>query len=723
MSTPIKTLIIRSFISLTVLCAIALSELGYIRNPLLEKLENVLYDIRLTTTMINTKSDNIVIIDIDEKSLVNHGQWPWRRDVIANLVNILFDHYEIKSLGFDMVFAEPQDNSALAVIDQISRISPNLELTELRTQYQFDNQFAESLFVRNVILGYVFKQSNSQNRDQRVGMLPQAIASTDVLGEAALHINHATSFTGNTAALQSAADFGGFFDYFRNQSTLRQVPLLQAFEGKLYPSLALQLAAVSIDANYHFNLNEHGNLLESIQINDHIIPISPNASMYVPFRGPMGSFNYLSATDIMSQKLEKSRLKDKIAIVGTSAAGLLDLRSTPVGKSYAGVEVHANTVSGILEQRVKAKPDYTLAIELLLMLTFALLMTFIFPVLTPKLGFLFLLCVTCMALVINLYCWQTLNLILNLAPLLILIALTAFFHINYNFFIEQKNKRALSKVFSQYIPSQVVEEFDLDEAKMSLTGDSREMTVFFADVRNFTSISESMSPTQLTQLMNAFLTPITREIHNTKGTIDKYMGDAVMAFWGAPIKDQNHANHAVASAKSIFDKLPELNEQLKRNNWPLIRIGIGLASGEMNVGNMGSEFRVAYSVLGDTVNLGSRLEGLTKVYGVPILVNENTKILANEHKFMRIDRVRVKGKQQPITLYTPILFDETYCQQFENALELYWQKEFSLAKQHFDKMNQASLHTLTSLFSKRCEQFLAQPPATNWDGVFQHSTK
>lgn len=719
----LKTLATRSLISLSVLLTISVFHLGYFENSILKEMENELYDLRLRATMENTKSQNIVIVDIDEKSLAKEGHWPWQRNKLASLVNTLFDYYEVNSLGFDMVFAEHQEPSALNLIDSLSQTEPNLDLAAYRQNYLYDEQFAESLFARNSVLGFVFKQNHNQNSNQESGILPPPIAPASILSNASKHLHQPTSYTSNIDTLQLATDYAGFFDYVRSDDTLRKVPLIQSYNQNLYPSLSLQLAAVSLGRNYQFNLSADGQVLESIQLGDIVIPLDQSASMYVPYRGYMGSFEYLSATDVIHQKLAVSQLKGKIVILGTSAAGLLDLRATPVGDSYVGVEAHANTLSGILEQRIKTKPNFVLALELLQLLVVTLLMTLIFPRLTPRLALMFLGLMVATVCFANIFIWQKLNIVFDLAASLSLLALLAFFHINYNFFIEQKNKRRLSKVFSQYIPSQVVERFDIDEAEMSLIGDHRQMTVFFADVRGFTSISEDIPPKQLTQLMNAFLTPITHAIHQYDGTIDKYMGDAVMAFWGAPIKDLQHANHAVASSIAVLEALKELNHEFSSKQWPEIKLGIGLASGDMSVGNMGSEFRVAYTVMGDTVNLGSRLEGLTKIYGLPILVSEETKKLATEFEFFMVDKVRVKGKFKPVTVFSPYLTAEPDHQKIEQALIEYWQGNFKLAKGILKEIKAKQLTKLSNLFIKRCDEYLLTPPDSDWDGVFTHTQK
>jgi len=673
----------------------------------------------------------VIVLDIDEKSLLAQGQWPWTRDKLASLVNILFDDYEIKSLGFDVVFAENDENSAVKLLDALSKDKdlnlPSPAINKLMQRYNTDQQFSESVIARNLVLGYVFKQNHNQKTLLTSGLLPEPLAPSSLLGTAKKYIYQPVGYTANINLLQNAAIYGGFFDYVSAQDVLRKVPLIQEYNGNIYPSLALELARLSLDfPKIQLILDQESQVLEAIKLGELNIPVDETGSFLIPFRGHLGSFNYISATDVLSSKVSKKILFNKIVLLGTSAAGLLDLRSTPVGESFIGVEVHANIISAILEQRFLQKPDYTLGIEILILIILSIVMTFIFPNLKPLSEILTLMALTFSYIVINLYFWYTYQLVLPLATPLILLAGSAFLHINYNFFIEQKHKRHLSKIFSHYIPQELVQEFDVHEAQMSLTGESRNMSVLFTDVRNFTAMSEKMPATELTILMNEFLTPITRAIHIQKGTIDKYMGDAVMAFWGAPVRDENHAHNAIHTALNIIDEMKGISILFHEKGWPQIKVGIGISSGPMNVGNMGSEFRIAYTVMGDVVNLGSRLEGLTKIYGVDIIVSEETSKLAPKFTYRILDKVRVKGKMEPITIYQPLVAESSDKEQldsFHSALDFYWQQRFDEAKNIFIKLNSINPELIYGVYIQRCESFKITPPEKEWNGVFIHTSK
>jgi adenylate cyclase len=280
------------------------------------------------------------------------------------------------------------------------------------------------------------------------------------------------------------------------------------------------------------------------------------------------------------------------------------------------------------------------------------------------------------------------------------------------------------------VPPEVVSDLDASEAEVSLEGETRPMSVLFSDVRGFTTISEGLRARELTQLMNEFLTPITAVIQEHRGTIDKYMGDAVMAFWGAPLSDADHARHAVEAALAMVRKMRALHPEFRARGWPELNIGVGISSGDMNVGNMGSKFRMAYTVLGDTVNLGSRLEGLTKQYGVDVIVSAATAAAVPDHLFRELDLVRVKGKLEPIAIYEPLgpaaavaAGVQSEVAAFGAVLALYRTRQWGPALAALGTLQAGNPLPLYDLYADRIRHFLDQPPAGDWDGVFVFQTK
>jgi adenylate cyclase len=420
-----------------------------------------------------------------------------------------------------------------------------------------------------------------------------------------------------------------------------------------------------------------------------------------------------------------------IALVGTTSAGLLDLRATPVQRAYPGVEIHANLIAGILDGKVMQRPAYVRGAEFVLLILFGVVFATILPMLSPLAATLTGFGMMLTYIAVNLVFWHYGRLVLPIASGILMMLLMFLLNMSYGYFIETRGKRQLTGLFGQYVPPELVDEMANDPERYSLEAESREMTVLFSDVRGFTTISEGLDPKQLAELMNQMLTPMTTVIHDNRGTIDKYMGDAIMAFWGAPVPDPEHARHAIEAAMQMMSKLSEINVAFKQRGWPEIRIGVGINTGVMNVGNMGSEFRMAYTVLGDAVNLGSRLEGLTKGYGVYVIVSESTKDAVPDYAYRELDIVRVKGKDKPVGIYEPLGPASSVDKRMQDELKLYRQalkyyraQQWDMSELQFLNLAKAS-HSpqLYRMYSERTAYFRAHPPGKDWDGVFTHTTK
>lgn len=443
----------------------------------------------------------------------------------------------------------------------------------------------------------------------------------------------------------------------------RRVPVLQEYKGAYYEALSVAmvrsfLGDPELKAVFPEGIGSGGGSygrLEELRITDLKIPVDGRVTTLIPYRGNYGSFKYLPAVDVLQKRIKKEELEGAIVLIGTSAAGLMDLRSTPVSPVYPGVEIHANMIAGILDQNIKFKPAYAQGAGILIIFVFGLLLALSLPFLNPLKSTLLSLLTLLAVLAINAWAWHA-NMVLPLTAPVLMIPLIYAVSMSYGFFTETKTKRHLAGLFGQYVPKELVEEMSKNPENFasSLEGENREMTVLFYDVRGFTTISEGIHPKELTKLMNEYMTPMTYVIQKHRGTIDKYIGDAIMAFWGAPLPDDAHARNAILAALDVQATLDSLRPQFIRKGWPEIRIGVGLNTGIMHVGDMGSQFRRAYTVMGDAVNLGSRLEGITKQYGVGIIVGETTRNAVNDIVFRELDMVQVKGKDQPVAIYEPI---------------------------------------------------------------------
>lgn len=707
------------------------------RLPLLDTLERATYDIRLRMTVPGGVDDRIIIADIDEKSLTALGHWPWDRGILARFMDTMFDHYQVKSVGYDVLFAEPDTDPGVAALRgmaekdlrsdrQFQRIWKQLGPT-----LDFDQQFADSFRDRNVVLGYVF----AHGQDSRLNVLPPPAAELPEGFVGRLELPQPQGFSGNLEVLQSTAWDGGFFDNptIDIDGVFRRVPLLQEFEGKLYGSLALSMVRASRnDPSIELILDTQSNypFVDALRLGEQVIPLAPLATVLVPYRGGAYSFPYYSISDILEKKIPEEKLRGRIVLVGSSAPGLKDQRTTPLETTYPGVEVHANLIAGLLDNNIKRQPGWVIAVEFFLLLTISIVLGLINARLEPMRS----LVVTMAALVAvvggNMYAWHN-NLVLPLASPVMLILFIFVFQTLWGFFVEARDKRMLAKLFGQYIPPELVEEMAESPDKISVSGESRDMTVLFSDVRGFTTISEGLEPHALTQLMNEMLTPMTHVIHHHRGTIDKYMGDAIMAFWGAPLRDENHARHALEAGLEMVKALPQINQRFRDKGWPEINIGVGLNSGVMSVGNMGSEFRMAYTVMGDAVNLGSRLEGLTKQYGVNIIVSEFTKARVPDYSFLELDRVRVKGKDEPVIIFEPLGATDGQPQdllarveRFHAALLDYRQQRWDAAESALKSLaEEEPQRKIYAVYLERIRHFREDPPDVDWDGVFTHTSK
>ena len=738
--------IIRLILSILILLVLLVDTSGIFKYPFLKQLENWTYDTRLNFTRLDTLDDRVVIVDIDENSLTEIGRWPWGRDKLATIVDNLFETYQVKVVGFDIVFAEKDESSGLEMFEQLAdtTLKDNAgyqkALEEIRPTLLHDEIFAKSLVGKNVVLGYYFKANLQHDESGVTGRLPPALTKMDAQWSERLPINQALGYGANLEVLQSSAQSGGYFDnpFVDADGVFRRVPLVQAYQGYLFASLALATTQGYLDtASIELAVESQGNkggkeyyALETINLKDFQIPVDANGAVFVPYRGRQGSFPYVPAYKVLDGSADASQLKGKIVLIGTSAPGLLDLRSTPVQNIYPGVEVHANIISGILDDRIKHKPAWTVGYEFVLLVIVAVCMALLLPLVSPLLAAASTLGFAGMIMAGTFVAWNN-NLILPLASPMLLIVLIFMLHMTYGFFIESRGKRQLANLFGHYIPPELVDEMSESPEEFSLDGENREMTVLFSDVRGFTTISEGLDPKELTQLMNALLTPMTRVIHKNRGTIDKYMGDSIMSFWGAPLADTEHARHALYAAMEMIDELKIMQEDFKQRGWPAVNIGIGLNTGNMNVGNMGSEFRMAYTVLGDAVNLGARLEGLTKNYGVNIIVNESTKAAIPEFLFRELDLVRVKGKNEPVSIFEPLGHKNDVEKSVTEELSAYRKALANFRAQAWDKAELDFFNLqrnypdryLYEVYLERITVYRKESPGDDWDGVFTHTSK
>jgi len=706
--------------------------------PLLTSLENQAYDARLKITLPEHVDKQVVIVDIDEKSLEEIGQWPWNRNILAKINDVLFEHYQIKAIGYDIVFAEEDIDEGAKLLDKMANGALQdddkfiEEYHRVISSLQHDQRFAESLKDRKTVLGFVM------DTDTIKGGLPDAITKLDKNTLKRLSINKPKGYTANLDILQKSAFSGGFFDnaLLDSDGVFRRVPLLQAYNNELHESLSLALTRVATGSPQIQMVVEPSNdgqdiFLEWVTIGELAIPVDHQSGVLVPYIGKQKSFDYIPATDVLNKRVDKEKLKGKITLFGTSAPGLLDLRTTPLEAAYPGVEVHANIIQGILDDRILHAPGYTKGFEFILISVIGVILTFALPMLSALFSTLIIVGSVVLLIATNFYAWSVAQLVLPIAAPVLLVVLLFALQMTYGFFVESRGKRQLAHLFGQYVPPELVDEMSEKMDDINLDGEMRDMSVLFSDVRGFTTISESLEPKELTNYINAFLTPITKVIHDNRGTIDKYMGDAVMAFWGAPLEDEKHALHALNAAVDIVQRMHSLRKEFSEKQWPEIYVGVGVNTGVMNVGNKGSEFRVDYTILGDAVNLGSRLEGLTKVYGVDIITSEFTKHEVPEFEYRELDRVRVKGKDKPVSIYEPLGLlekvdkaERKLLRQFHIGIKQFRAQNWDAAEREIFGLSQLDPERkIYKIYLDRIMHYRENPPGSDWDGSFTHTSK
>ncbi len=707
-----------------------------------QRLELQAYDARLLSTMPEKMDPRVVIFDIDEKSIAAEGRWPWGRDKLSMLVKQAFDNYKVKVIGFDVFFAEADTSSGLANLEILAQTSfkSNAEfqekLTELRPSLDFDAQFANTIKKHPVVLSFAGNNERAELRKLELGVLPPPAFLESTFNGRPPASAEIDGYSGNLKTLQDAASATGhILPQIDFDGVIRRLPLFVKFKGGYYESLSLAVYRAYLDNEpikvvMREDEGDNRKRIKHVELRNTTIPLDDDGSSLIPYRGKSPMYRYISATDVIRGNLTKGELDGKIVLVGTSAAGLYDLRSSPVGEVYPGVETHANMLSGYLDNNLKRKPYYETAIKALTILLIGLPLAIALVKMNPFVATATVLVTMVFVTAFNLYWWSQ-GYVLPLAMPLLLIGTLYLLNMAYGFFIEARSRRQITGIFGTYVPKELVDEMAKDPGTYTTKGESRDMTVLFSDVRNFTTISEGLAPTELTAMMNAYLTHMTETIQQDRGTIDKYIGDAIMAFWGAPLRDEKHAEHALHSALIMQKQVKEIGPEFVKRGWPKLEIGVGLNCGMMNVGDMGSTFRRAYTVLGDAVNLAARLEGLTKEYGVGILVSENIVNAVPNVIYRELDRVRVKGKLEPISIYEPIaekgevanqMLDEI--DRFHRALDRFREQRWDDAEGALTKLLEADpKRKVYRLYMDRIAALRAKPPGANWDGVFTFTTK
>ncbi len=721
--------------SLALLAVLLGHAAGLYHLGLLSKLDALLYDYKVRQYPVETMDDRVVIVDIDEKSLREIGRWPWPRDKMAQLTANLFQQYGVAAVGYDIVFAEPDVSSGLPVLERLaagdlageSGFAATLE--RLRPRLDYDARLAEALAAGPSVLGFYFNFARD-GQAGATGRLPAAVLPCAGLHRQGLQPLLASGYNANIARLQDKATTAAFFNMQADfDGVARRMPLLIEHDGRCYGALALLSTQQAMGGGPPTLVPAAGWRPPALAFDNLRLPLTAEAMALVPYRPP-GAFAYVPAADVIAGRAPAAVLEGRVVLIGSTAPGIMDLRVTPVAKAFPGVEIHANLISGILDGRIKWEPVGVRQIEIAAILILGLVLAALLPNAPPLWASLATLLAVALVFVGDQYLWRVWNASLPTAG--VLAASLGLFIINmsWGFFVEARSKAQITRLFGQYVPPELVDEMAKDPARYSLRGESRVMSVLFSDIVGFTSISEKLEAAQLAEMLNLFLSHMTRLIQHNRGTIDKYIGDAIMAFWGAPMSDAQHARDAVLTGLAMQAALDALNPALRERGWPEVRIGVGVNTGRMSVGNMGSEFRMAYTVMADAVNLASRLEALTRQYGVGILVGEATQADCPDIAFMLIDKVRVKGKAQPVAIYQPLGLAaglapavRERAAAFEAALADYHARRWDAAEAKLSALNASQPGKLYAVYLERIAHFRGEPPPADWDGAFTYTTK
>ena len=679
----------------------------------------------------------VAIVDIDEASLNSLGQWPWPRPLVAKLIDQI-TAAKPAVIGFDIVFPEPDRTSPALLAETLPDLSPSAR-EELTRQPSHDQILAQSIARSRVVLGQ--SAHNPYKGVKRTQEVPKAPFAT-VGGDPRPYLVHFPELLGNIPELEKSAAGRGMFTIESDRDgILRRVPMVLIAQDTIVPSLTLDMLRVAAGQSAFLVRSDTGGV-ESVVVAGARIPTDAWAQVWVYF-APHDAARFISAKDVISGSAA-ARLAGKLVLVGTSASGLLDLKTTPIQPSMPGVEVNAQILENVLEQSTLSRPSYATGAELVVAAVVCLAIIALVPVLGAMTVFLTGAGIAALLVGAAWYLFSTRGYLFDVSYPVIssLAVMTVMVFTNY--FREEVQRRQIRSAFGQYLSPDLVEELARNPDRLVLGGETREMTIMFSDVRGFTSISESYKsdPQGLTSLMNRFLTPLSDAIMEKRGTIDKYMGDAIMAFWNAPLDDSEHAKHACEAALNMIERLDALNAERKREaqetqqTYIPLKVGIGINTGEVVVGNMGSEHRFDYSVLGDSVNLASRLEGQSKNYGVTTILGSRTATLVcDDFALLELDAIRVKGKTEPEVIYTLLGTRELAGQphiielrdRVSKAIAAYraqnWSEALTALRLCQQSVNGLDMAAFCQLYQARIEEFKVNPPPPDWDGVATLQTK
>lgn len=633
----------------------------FISPPILDLGELKSLDLRFRERGERKAGEKVVIVAIDEKSVNELGRWPWPRTRIAELLKALSES-GAKTIGFDIVFSEPDQNSGLQTIRDLKEKTISLKLDgkllnyldRMEKGFDTDSALKEAIeSSKRAVLGYFFHFGDGSgiNEDDETGKGRYSFVRALEDG-AATPVKEASSMETNIKPVSNAAKEMGYFNIFPDKDgTIRWYPLAIKYGDDYYSPLALQLVREYLSGQ-PLSLVTAGYGIAGIKVGDTDIPSDEQGRLLINYYGPQKSFRHYSFVDVIKGRVPAEAFRDKVVIVGATETGIFDMRVTPFESVYPGVEIHATVAENILNQEFILRPSWFALFDLLSILSIGTLLTISLQRLRALGGFVITACLMVGYFYFDRYLFIEKGLWLNIVfPFLtftsVYIAITV-----YSYFSEEKEKKKVKGAFQYYVTASVMEEILKHPDKLKLGGDEKELSVLFSDIRGFTSISEKIPPEALVGLLNEYFTAMTDIVFKYEGYLDKYIGDAIMAVYGAPVEQEDHTLKACLTAIEMMEMLRYLQKKWESEGLPRIDIGIGINTGKMIVGNMGSKRRFNYTAVGDNVNLASRLEGLTKDYGAPIVISETVyEKVKGKLQCRELGSVKVKGKEIPTKVY------------------------------------------------------------------------
>lgn len=646
----------------------------------------------------SVQPDNrVVIVAIDSKSINELGRWPWKRSVIAGLLDNL-KGYGAKVAALDIVFSEP---------------------TDLKEDTILSNSIANN---GNVILGYFLRDEEEALNKEALSQLESSKIKLTKIAEGVTSIPvYQFPYVETNIPLigRGALDFGFFNMNPDPDGPVRKSNLLMLYNGEVYPSLALKALRRYTGKEIILGIEPFG--ISLLRLGQMTVPSDENGRLTVNYYGRGGTIKTVSAVDVIKKRLKRENIEDKIAFVGVTEVGIYDMRATPVDSTFPGVEIHATVASNALQGRFILRDGRIIAVEILCIALLPIVLTALLG--TVRKSFLGLIAFILTAGSYAVFNYSLFNAHSIDMSLLYPLSSTALAFVSseaYRNLVVEKKNRYLKKAFSSYVSPELVTEIIKNPDRLHLGGEKKEITVLFSDIRGFTGISEKLAPDMLVQLLNEYLGPMTRVVLKNKGTLDKYIGDAIMAIFNAPLDVADHPEKACKSAIEMMVELEKIDGAFKAKGMPAIDIGIGINTGYAVVGNMGADMRFDYTAIGDTVNLASRLEGQNKYYGTHIIISEFTAAKVKDKFVMReIDLLQVMGKEKPVAVSELMAEHQAdLAEKFSGALKFYRTKDFQKALDIFTALAGKYNDAVSRLYSERCEEFIKIAPPPEWDGVY-----